>query len=654
MTMALTCALTLTLAAVSIASAGVTREKVYCGYHDIACDQSDGSNNYGFSNQGSVVVEHSLAATGDHVWFGDTYTNGRLWARAALGGPATDLDDESISSQYTDPTGDYGTELSGIAYDPAQKVIFFGDGNNNRVLAFHRNELGDSNSVDYTLPAQAPGPVTSGAATAGSGPGQFNSFQPTYGMAWNTFNQRLYVVDKWNARVQVFSYVYGDGGSIDPSIDYEGEISADWDSDFALPGDVAVDSTTGNVFVTDGEEDLVRVFDADGNQLDDIGSGTGGSSAEVNEVTVDAPNRLLYTVTSSYINVYSLYTGAKLGTFPSTDFKTQPGDSILDADVDPIGRKLYVVLNTNYTTAAPTNPTAAGYALDAPPTCTVAAPIAISVNQSVKIPTNCTDSDGAAIQEFHRDSPPASGSITPSADRTELTYNSGSTPGTIEARYRVITKNGLSPVYSQTINVTAPAAAPEVPVVRKTANLEPVSGDVQIKLPGTNTWIPLTQATLIPIGTIIDARNGKAHLTFANADGTTQDGIFWDGIFQITQGSGNKPIVTLKLRDDLVTVPKARSTSVFASVAANPFEAAIARKKGKKKNGLWGDAKGKYKTTGKGGSAAVRGTRWYVADYQNGSLFKVARGVVEIDPIRGKNFNLKAGKQFFIFYKRGK
>ena len=49
-----------------------------------------------------------------------------------------------------------------------------------------------------------------------------------------------------------------------------------------------------------------------------------------------------------------------------------------------------------------------------------------------------------------------------------------------------------------------------------------------------------------------------------------------------------------------------------------------------------------------------RGTRWYVADYTYGSLFKVQRGVVTIDPIRGKNFNLKAGKQFFIFYKRGK
>jgi ferric-dicitrate binding protein FerR (iron transport regulator) len=84
------------------------------------------------------------------------------------------------------------------------------------------------------------------------------------------------------------------------------------------------------------------------------------------------------------------------------------------------------------------------------------------------------------------------------------------------------------------------------------------------------------------------------------------------------------------------------------------FKAYTAKKRGKKKNGLWGDAKGKYKTSGKGGSATVRGTRWYVANYANGSLFKVSKGSVTIDPIRGKNFVLKAGKQFFIFYKRGK
>jgi hypothetical protein len=187
--------------------------------------------------------------------------------------------------------------------------------------------------------------------------------------------------------------------------------------------------------------------------------------------------------------------------------------------------------------------------------------------------------------------------------------------------------------------------------VRQTANLTLDSGDVFVKLPGSDQYVKLTKDMQIPIGTVIDARGGKAHLTFANGDGTTQDGIFWEGIFQVLQGSGKNPITTMKLRDDLVNSANA-AIAISTLSSADPFEGArIARKRGKKKNGLWGDAHGKFRTTGKGGSAAVRGTRWYVANYAYGTLFRVTRGVVTVDPIRGKNFRLKAGKQFFIYFK---
>jgi hypothetical protein len=156
------------------------------------------------------------------------------------------------------------------------------------------------------------------------------------------------------------------------------------------------------------------------------------------------------------------------------------------------------------------------------------------------------------------------------------------------------------------------------------------------------------------MGTIIDATKGKAHLTFDNGDGTTQDGIFWEGVFQVSQGSGTPPITIIKLRDDLVKqAGTARATSALVSASvADSFEAWTSRRRGKKKNGVWGDAKGRFRTSGKGGSASVNGTRWYVADYTYGALFKVARGKVTVDPIRGKNFPLKAGKQIFVFYKK--
>jgi hypothetical protein len=173
-----------------------------------------------------------------------------------------------------------------------------------------------------------------------------------------------------------------------------------------------------------------------------------------------------------------------------------------------------------------------------------------------------------------------------------------------------------------------------------------------VKVPGSSEFVKLTEGMLVPIGTVIDAREGKALLTLANKDGSLYDGIFWDGIFQVIQGSGDKPVTTMKLRDDLVAKASDFATARSAAELERSLFAYTAKKRGKKKNGLWGDGKGKFKTSGKGGSAAVRGTRWYVANYANGTLFKVSKGSVTIDPIRGKNFTLKAGKSFFIFYKK--
>lgn len=637
----------ITLSAVALLSvsafAGVTRDSIYCGDVDNGCTYGD---NKGFDNVRSVLAERSLTQTGKYAWIGDSFAGtAHLWGRTPAGG--TTVPDQTISSVYTDPTGEYGPDVGGLAFDPAQQVIFFSDSANYRVLAFHLTGTdAPAEAVDYTKPAQAPAPVTSGSPGAGSGPGQFSTIGGSGDMVWSTFNNRLYVVDYFNARVQIFSYTYGDGVSIDPSLDWVGDFGFVWDTDDTLPTDIAVDPADGHVFVTDTQDDTVQEFDPDGGWIRSIGSGVG---IESRSVAVDSTSRLLYSATAEYVDVYSLDTGNKLGRFAEASFKSDPATSIIDIDLDPISRKLYVAMNTTGANAAESNPPVAAYSLAPRPTCTLAPELQVAPGTSVQIPLSCTDIDGAPIKEFHRDSPPALGSITPNPERTALTYNAGTTPGNDVARYSVMTANGRSVVYSQPVKIVAPA---EVPVVRKTANLSLDSGNVFIKVPGSDKFVPLTEDTLIPIGTVIDAREGKAHLTFANADGTLYDGVFWDGIFQVIQGKGDKPLATLKLRDDLVK----QATASIASAVATPagFKAWTARKRGKKKNGLWGDAKGKYRTTGKGGSATVRGTRWYVANYTYGSLFKVQRGAVTIDPIRGKNFTLKSGKQFFIFYKRGK
>ncbi|MGK2877407.1 MAG: hypothetical protein ACSLFF_02335 [Solirubrobacterales bacterium] len=199
------------------------------------------------------------------------------------------------------------------------------------------------------------------------------------------------------------------------------------------------------------------------------------------------------------------------------------------------------------------------------------------------------------------------------------------------------------------------AAAAKGPVVRETSSLQLESGDVYVKIPGGNEFEKLTEDKLIPIGTLIDSTDGKAHLTLANEDKSLYGGAFWGGVFQVKQGSGAKPIATMKLRSGFGVKGGAPGTE-GARTSANSTAgleggetASIARRRGKKKGGLWGDGKGRFRTSGSGGSATVRGTRWYVADYENGTLFKVSRGSVTITPIHCKPFRLKAGKSHFIF-----
>ncbi|MBJ7353295.1 MAG: hypothetical protein JHC98_00585 [Thermoleophilaceae bacterium] len=188
------------------------------------------------------------------------------------------------------------------------------------------------------------------------------------------------------------------------------------------------------------------------------------------------------------------------------------------------------------------------------------------------------------------------------------------------------------------------------PFIRKSANLEPATGDVFVKLPGSDKYIPLSEALLVPVGTIVDARKGTAKLTLANADGTTYEAEFWGGIFQVFQGTGDQPLAIMKLRDDLIDTTTS-AASAYPRFAANPFKAIQIAKRGKKKNGLWGNGKGKFRTSGSGGSATVRGTKWYVANYENGTYFRVDRGIVNVRPTHGNCFDLKAGETRFVEYK---
>ena len=150
-------------------------------------------------------------------------------------------------------------------------------------------------------------------------------------------------------------------------------------------------------------------------------------------------------------------------------------------------------------------------------------------------------------------------------------------------------------------------------------------GKVRVKVPGSKTFVDLKDPVQVPIGSIFDTLKGKVTLiSAADLKGGTQNAWFYTGIFKVGQTKGANPVTELTLADVKPSCPKGKKAS-----------AAAAKKKSRK---LWGDGKGKFRTTGQFSSATVRGTKWVVTDRCDGTLTRVVRGSVTVrDFVRRKN-----------------
>jgi hypothetical protein len=528
-------------------------------------------------------------------------------------------DSDPIAEINCTGIGELGGEITGIEYLPNQNFLLVADADNGRLVLFPRQN-DDSDPVDCDNAIQI---FSVGGHTLSAG----------RGLAGTNAGEVYMSIDDADPQ----------GGVIRFSLDHLGAatfLGYSNATDFQ-PNQIAIGG--GRVFSVLDSTGVIDVRNPDLSTAS-IGPLSSGSGGDFISLSVQANTNRLFAMKANELSVFSTTTGTLLGKTDGIYFG---------------GNGISVTTIENYQGAAiftGTDVELRDIWLNPNPICNLAAPLNVTVGSSVTFVPTCTDQDNSTVREFSVTNAQTRGTAAPTPALDAITYVAGASTGQDDIAYSVQTQDGQSVVKHQAVNVVAPAVADppaEKPVVRETTNLQLDSGDVYIKIPGSNEFVKLTKDMLIPVGTIIDAREGKAHLTLANADGTTYDGIFWEGIFQVIQGSGSNPITTMKLRDDLVAKASGFATARTSAELERSFYVYTAKKRGKKKNGLWGDAKGKFRTTGKGGSAAVRGTRWYVANYANGSLFKVSRGVVEIDPIRGKNFKLKAGKQFFIFYKRG-
>jgi hypothetical protein len=171
-----------------------------------------------------------------------------------------------------------------------------------------------------------------------------------------------------------------------------------------------------------------------------------------------------------------------------------------------------------------------------------------------------------------------------------------------------------------------------IPVNGKSVTVSTKSGRVLVKVPGSNRFVPLGALESIPVGSIVDATNGRLTLTSADANGVTQTADFYEGRFQVQQQAGGA-LVTLRLRG-----------GDFSSCASAGQSARPSKRSGRR---LWGSGSGRFRTQGNFGSASVMGTIWLTADQCGGTFFKVKRGVVKVaDFVLDRTISLPAGKSY--------
>jgi hypothetical protein len=188
----------------------------------------------------------------------------------------------------------------------------------------------------------------------------------------------------------------------------------------------------------------------------------------------------------------------------------------------------------------------------------------------------------------------------------------------------------LAPLAKLPSEVVTPIGLPIVvppPVLAKTGNVAPVSGQVLVELPGAKTFVPLSSLKQIPFGTIIEAMHGTVSVTSAQPNGTIQTGEFFEGQFILTQERDGQIVATLS-GGNFSVCPTARERAHIARAGAPPAQVAASGKHVVRK--LWANAHGKFSTKGNYAAGAVQGTEWLTEDLCEGTLIKVTRDKVAV------------------------
>jgi hypothetical protein len=195
-----------------------------------------------------------------------------------------------------------------------------------------------------------------------------------------------------------------------------------------------------------------------------------------------------------------------------------------------------------------------------------------------------------------------------------------------------------APVPGQGSTPAGAASSVAPPVLGQSVNVDVRSGKVLVKVPGTAGYVPISDLTALPVGSILDTRDGSITLRTALPGGATQAAIFHGGLFEIRQPKNAGGLTELVLRGALTGCPKSSARAAATSK----------KRKRKPPRRLWGsDSKGKFRTRGGSSVATVRGTSWYVEDRCDGTLTRVSKGSVSVyDRGRKRTVIVRAGHSY--------
>jgi hypothetical protein len=221
---------------------------------------------------------------------------------------------------------------------------------------------------------------------------------------------------------------------------------------------------------------------------------------------------------------------------------------------------------------------------------------------------------------------------------------------------RLVATNSAGTTFGPDATFTTPRAAPPAqPTLGKSFNVAP-TGLVLILVHGK--FVPLTQLSKIPNGTVINALHGTLTLTTAAAGDAqhatlaakgkakkptkskTQTGTFGGAVFKVTQSHSG--LATLSLVEGAV-----KGAPSYASCKTKKGKAETAALSKKTLQLLHGSAHGKFRTKGRYSAATIRGTIWTVADRCDGTLTHAIKDTVTVnDFVRHKTIALHPGHSY--------